>query len=105
MGRLFKRATEVFRPTREAKLSKVTSNIMSNLIAYIKFCERKGSSEVLFDSNIVGFERSAREIDVNEEELELIMLEVKRRLKSKGYRLMSVDNSNGNSYEINIKLK
>lgn len=91
-------------PTREDELKKLEKRAISNVIGYIKYCEKKCRPEAFFDNAIVTFERSDKKLDVNKKERAMIMNKVQKKLTSMGYKLRVFKSIDESTYEILVIL-
>ena len=104
MKNLKMKVNSLINPTREDELRKLEKRVISNVVGYLKYCERKGHPEAFFDNAIVTFERSDKKLNVNKKERAMIMNKVQEKLTSMGYKLRvfkSIDNS---TYEMLVIL-
>ena len=104
MKKLKMKVNSLINPTREDKLKKLEKRVISNVIGYLKYCEKKGRSEAFFDNAIVIFERSDKKLDVNKKERAMIMNKLQEKLTSMGYKLKVVKSIDESTYEILVIL-
>lgn len=104
MKNLKMKVNSLIKPTREAQLKKLEKRAISNVIEYLKYCEKKCRPEAFFDSAIVTFERSDKKLDVNKKERAMIMNKLQEKLTSMGYKLRVVKSIDESTYEILVIL-
>lgn len=104
MNKLKNKVHELLNPTREVELKRLEKRVLSNIIEYLKYCERKGRPEASFGNAMITFERTDKKIGVDEKERAMIMNKLQEKLTSMGYKLRIVKSIDESTYEILVIL-